>query len=269
VPEVPEEIVVEAPEAATGAGELPAERAEERRAGEGVVPDDIGEVGVADRPQLAPQERVDRIGQAGDRRRGDPERGLPPAGAANEEREVDRRHDERGLLGEERDPKGDAGADRRGAARWPQDERQGGEQPEHHEVVEQDHALEEHAQRREREEKRRHSGGDRTGAEATGHPEQQERAAEVQEEHEHPAAVDRRAEGRRATGPEVPERQLQPATGRVVVGVGVGGQALAVQDGERLADVDPFVVGQTERRVAAHVQAMGECRDGERSNEEQ
>ncbi len=137
--------------------------------------------------------------------------------------------------------------------------------PEDHQVVQQHLALVVDSQRRQVEEETGHHGRHEAAREATGGLEKQVDAHQVHQQHQHPARVDRVAEGLELVGQQGhPAGDDQPACRRMVIVVRIGREQPLAQHRPRPLHVDALVsdVEGIEEQVVA-------MRDGPREQRAQ
>lgn len=222
--------------------------------------------------ELALQRGIEGVQAHDHRRRHSPgdrsEPALVPPPLVEGDDDDRRGEEEGGLLGEDGEGERDPAADHPGQAPPPvEEEVQAHQQPEHHDVVEQQHPLVSDRQGGGGVEQRRQGGEGAGGPELVRHPVQERDARQVEEQHQHAAALDRAAERLRAPGQPHPGGHQDPAGGGVVVGVGVGRQPPLAEHREGLPGVDALVV--VDRGVAEHVQTVGDEPDPDDGGEEE
>lgn len=224
------------------------------------------------REELADDQCVQRV------QRGEAERASEPcddAGAARagiepaaEEEQHAGDHQPDDLLVEQGEAEGEAADQRAACVEPPRHEEIGREQhPDDGDVVEQHLAAVQDLERRQGEDG---AGRERGGDAAAGAPddaEQQARGGGVQGEHQHAAGVDGRAPGVESAPELRPGGDGEPADGRMVVEVGVGGgdEARVPDDGPGLGHVQPLVV--IEERGVEHVQRVGRGGESDHGDE--
>lgn len=139
--------------------------------------------------------------------------------------------------------------------------------PQHHQVVQQDLALVVHAQRGHVEHEHREERAGLAAGEAPHDLPQQEHRHQVHDQHQHPPGVDGVAERVEAAGQDRdPAGDREPAHRRVVVEVRVRRQFRLTEHGPRLLHVDALV-GEVQR-VAEHVPAVRRQADGQAEDDE-
>jgi hypothetical protein len=128
------------------------------------------------------------------------------------------------------------------------------QRPHHREVVEEDLALEDDRERREPEQDHAESGGPAGQGEPAAQDVDQHRADAADHQHHHAHRADGHRLGADHRGYPGQQGELDPAERRVVVPVGVVGEALALLDGPGLGEVGALVVA--EGRVVGDVPAL-------------
>ncbi|CAM5358255.1 hypothetical protein SPURM210S_02357 [Streptomyces purpurascens] len=147
-------------------------------------------------------------------------------------------------------------------------EGEGQQRPHHREVVEEDLPLEDHGQRGEPEEHHAEPGRPAGQRQAAAQHEDQDRADAADQQHRGTHGAHRHRLGGDQRGDPGEQGDLDPAEGRMVVPVGVVGQAVALLHRPGLGEVGALVVA--EGRVVGDVPALhGEDRDQEDSAQDQ
>ncbi len=222
----------------------------------------------AARQQLALEQREQRVRDAdqgaGRDRAGEGELAGVAVAVAPHGDEQGGQDDEHRLLGEHGRGGGDARAEvvpQVAAGRGGQAERQ--QRPHHREVVEEDLALQDDRQRREPEERHGQARGPAGQRQAPREHVEQDRTGGGDQQHRDPHRADGHRLGADQRGDPGEQGDLDPAQRRVVVPVGVVGQALALLHGPGLGEVGALVVA--EGRVVGDVPAL----DGDDRHEQQ